>query len=287
LGCLFGLVFFSFVINFFFSLCSSLSYGYVNFTSSTDAERALDTLNYTLVKGRPLRIMWSQRDPTLRKTGVGNIFIKNLDKTIDNKSLHDTFSAFGNILSCKVMIDENGNSRGFGFVHFESAEGAELSITKVNGMLLNEKKVFVGHHVSRRERSSKYEEQKKNFTNVFVKNFPENFGDEEFYKVFGAHGKILSAIIMRDDAGKSRGFGFVNFASHDEAGAACEALNESDFQGKKLYVGRAQKKAERKEELARKHEASRIEKLNKYQVGPYSFFFFSFSFSFFFFFFLF
>lgn len=49
------------------------------------AERALDTLNSSLIKNRPCRVMWSQRDPSLRKSGVGNIFIKNLDKSIDHK----------------------------------------------------------------------------------------------------------------------------------------------------------------------------------------------------------
>ncbi|KAG9187391.1 Polyadenylate-binding protein, cytoplasmic and nuclear [Alternaria panax] len=243
----------------------SLGYAYVNYNSSDDGEKALEELNYTVIKGKPCRIMWSQRDPALRKTGQGNVFIKNLDHAIDNKALHDTFAAFGNILSCKVAQDELGNSKGYGFVHYETAEAANNAIKHVNGMLLNEKKVFVGHHIPKKERMSKFEEMKANFTNIYVKNIDLEVSDEDFRELFEKHGDITSASIARDDQGKSRGFGFVNYIKHEAASAAVDALNDTDFRGQKLYVGRAQKKHEREEELRKQYEAARLEKQSKYQ----------------------
>jgi polyadenylate-binding protein len=223
----------------------SLGYAYVNFQNPQDAERAMDTMNFDTIKGRPIRIMWSQRDPSLRKSGVGNVFIKNLDKSIDNKALYDTFSAFGNILSCKIACDDHG-SKGYGFVHFETEEAARQSIEKVNGMLLNDKKVYVGRFIPRKERVIQMGDKHRKYNNVYIKNFGEELDDEKLRTMFELYGKIISAKVMFDVNGKSRGFGFVSFEEPQAAESAVTDLNMKDVGGKSLYCGRAQKKAERK-----------------------------------------
>jgi polyadenylate-binding protein len=244
----------------------SLGYAYVNYNNADDGTKALEELNYTLIKGKPCRIMWSQRDPALRKTGQGNIFIKNLDTAIDNKALHDTFAAFGTILSCKVAQDETGASKGYGFVHYETAEAANQAIKHVNNMLLNEKKVFVGHHIPKKDRINKFEEMKANFTNIYVKNVSLDVTDDEFSKLFEKFGDITSASLAQaDEPGKHRGFGFVNYIDHNAAWEAVEKLNDTDFHGQRLYVSRAQKRHERDEELRKQYDAQRLEKQTKYQ----------------------
>lgn len=189
-------------------------------------------MNFDMLKGRPIRIMWSQRDPSLRKSGVGNVFIKNLDKTIDNKAMYDTFSAFGNILSCKVATDETGNSKGYGFVHFETEEAANKSIDKVNGMLLNGKKVYVGKFIPRKEREKELGEKAKRFTNVYVKNFSDDITDEELRDMFEKYGRITSYKVMISDDGKNKGFGFVAYEDPEAAERACDELNSKDINGK-------------------------------------------------------
>uniref|UniRef100_A0A4W5JXV5 Polyadenylate-binding protein n=1 Tax=Hucho hucho TaxID=62062 RepID=A0A4W5JXV5_9TELE len=245
------------------SRCLMLRFSlYVSFSS---AECALDTMNYEVLKGRPIRIMWSQRDPGLRKSGVGNIFIKNMDESIDNKALYDTFSAFGNILSCKVVCDENG-SKGYGFVHFETQEAANRAIDTMNGMLLNDRKVFVGHFKSHKERQAEFGAKAMKFTNVYIKNFGDDYSDEKLQEVFSAFGRTLSVRVMMDERGRSRGFGFVNYENHEDAQRAVEEMNGKELvPGRVLYVGRAQKRMERQGELKRKFELIKQERIHRYQ----------------------
>lgn len=207
----------------------SLGYAYVNYQNSTDAETAIDTLNFERLNGRPIRIMWSQRDPSLRRSGVGNIFIKNLEKSVDNKVLFDTFSFFGNILSCKISYDDKGQSKGYGFVHFDNEDTAQAAIAGLNGKLIKSKKIYVGKFISRKERENKLGTPKR-FTNIYVKNLTDEYDtDEKLKRLFSPHGAITSAVVTKDENGKSKGFGFVCYASADQAEQAVNALNGKDM----------------------------------------------------------
>ncbi|RDX74209.1 Polyadenylate-binding protein 3 [Mucuna pruriens] len=243
---------------------SSLGYAYVNFANAQEAANAMELLNFTPLNGKSIRIMFSQRDPSIRKSGYGNVFIKNLDTSIDNKALHDTFAAFGNVLSCKVAVDGSGQPKGYGFVQFDNEEAAQNAIKQLNGMLINDKKVYVGLFVRRQERAQANGSPK--FTNVYVKNFSETYTDEDLKKLFSTYGTITSVVVMRDANGKSRCFGFVNFESPDSAATAVERLNGSTINDDRiLYVGRAQRKAEREAELKAKVEQERISRYEKLQ----------------------
>ncbi|GFR39651.1 hypothetical protein Agub_g117 [Astrephomene gubernaculifera] len=242
----------------------SLGYAYVNYNSALDpqaADRAMENLNYAVLNGKPMRIMWSHRDPSARKSGVGNIFIKNLDKTIDAKALHDTFSAFGKILSCKVATDANGVSKGYGFVHFEDQAAADRAIQTVNQKEIEGKIVYVGPFQKRADRP----QGKDVYTNVFIKNMPADLGDDELMKMASEFGDVTSAVVMKDDKGGSKGFGFINFKDAESAAKCVESLNEKELNGKVLYAGRAQKKTEREAMLRQKAEESKQERYMKYQ----------------------
>jgi polyadenylate-binding protein len=249
-----------------------LGYAYVNFRMMQDAERALDTMNYSLIRGHPCRIMWSHRDPSLRKSNKGNIFIKNLDKTIDNKMLYDTFSTFGNILSCKIATDDENKSKGYGFVHYEDESSCEAAIAKVNGKMLKDKIVYVGPFKSRREREDEAGGPLEQvFQNVFVKNIDTSVTDEDFKAMFDKFGPITSFVLKTFEGESSKKnfpatkYGFVNFETPEAAKAAVTEMNDSEQNGRTLFCGPAEKAAHRRQKLRAQFDKIKQDQIAKYQ----------------------
>ncbi|KAM0860258.1 hypothetical protein ACQ4PT_046653 [Festuca glaucescens] len=240
----------------------SLGYGYVNFHSREDANRALEYLNFTPINGNSIRVMFSNRDPTLRRNGMANVFIKNLEVNIDNKGLNEMFSSFGTILSCKVATYLNGQSKGYGFVQFTNEKSAMDAINGLNGTVANGKQIFVSLFIRRQERQNI---QVGMFTNVYIKNFPKEFTDDNLRQEFAPFGEITSVLVMRDADGSSRCFGFVNYKRSECAIEAIKNLNGKMVNDLIMYVGRAQKKEERQAELKAKFERERNEKFKQFE----------------------
>ncbi|CAM8907040.1 unnamed protein product [Rhodiola kirilowii] len=137
---------------------------------------------------------------------------------------------FGPIVSCKIATDASGQSKGYGFVQFENEESAQNAKEKLNGMLINDKQVYVGPFVRKHERESSLNHTK--FTNVYVKNLSDTTTDEDLDRIFVEYGKLTSRVVMKDANGKSKCFGFVNFEDPDDAACAVEALNGKQFDDK-------------------------------------------------------
>lgn len=77
-------------------------------------------------------------------------------------------------------------------------------------------------------------------TKLFIGSLPYTTTDEELEQLFAAEGTVVSARVIIDrETGRSKGFGFVEFENDDEAKAAIEKLNGSDYNGRSLVVNEA------------------------------------------------
>ena len=77
-------------------------------------------------------------------------------------------------------------------------------------------------------------------TKLFVGSLPWSIDDAKLKETFETHGNVVSAKVVMDRAtGRSRGFGFVEMGSADEANKAIKALNDSELGGRNIVVNEA------------------------------------------------
>lgn len=83
-------------------------------------------------------------------------------------------------------------------------------------------------------------------TKLFVGSLPFRMTDEELADFFAPHGTVVSASIIHDrDTGRSKGFGFVEYSSDEEAAAAIKALHDTELDGRNITVSEARPRPER------------------------------------------
>lgn len=81
---------------------------------------------------------------------------------------------------------------------------------------------------------------------LYVGNLPFDCGEEDLHELFASQGEVISAKVVTDrETGRSRGFGFVEMASSEDAQNAIQNLDGKDFMGRALKVNIAQPRENR------------------------------------------
>ena len=82
--------------------------------------------------------------------------------------------------------------------------------------------------------------------NIYVGNLPKSTDDDAVRKLFEVHGEVTEVKLIKDNySGELRGFGFIQMPAKEQAQAAIEAINSTEFEGRFLIVNEAKPKGNR------------------------------------------
>jgi len=118
-------------------------FAFVEFRSEEDADYAIKLMHMIKLYGKAIKVNKASQDKRTQEVGA-NIFVGNLSEEVDEKVLKDIFSAFGVVLSTKIMRDpESGTSKRYGFVSFDNFDSSDDAIKKLNGQYISGKPIEV------------------------------------------------------------------------------------------------------------------------------------------------
>ena len=142
-----------------------------------------------------------------------NLMINYLPNSMTEQKLSIIFSAFGELLRCKVVYDpKTGKSRCYGFVEFEDEWDADRALEAINGYMIQDKQLKVSFAFKRGSGHCNDEPMThEQNTNLYVQNLPLTYTDNDLITQFIKFGQIAESTILRNINGISKGVGFVRY----------------------------------------------------------------------------
>jgi len=233
---------------------ASRSYGFVKFSTEESAQRAIEALNGKVLPGQP---------PESKPLHVGvskppkvdvNLYVGNLLPTAKQEDLVSVFSRFGTIVECNIPIDRTTNmGKGYGFVRLDSKSAAREAIDKLNNVAVESISGTRTLSVKRADSNGNNQHGGRNNGRygggmdhrrfhhtptyvppaptsyegicVFVYNLPHQMNERGLQEIFAPYGTITGVRVMRNPNRSSKGYGFVNMQTMEQANNAIDGLN--------------------------------------------------------------
>ncbi|TWW54766.1 ELAV-like protein 1 Hu-antigen R [Takifugu flavidus] len=221
----------------------SLGYGFVNYVTPSDAERAINTLNGLRLQSKNIKVSYAR--PSSDTIKDANLYISGLPKSMTQKDVEDMFSRFGRIINSRVLVDQaTGASRGVAFIRFDKRAEAEDAVNNLNGQKPSgvvepitvkfaanpnqTKNTQVLAHERRSHGGVGGVSVPTNSNNgwcIFIYNLGQEADETILWQMFGPFGAVTNVKVIRDFTTKCKGFGFVTMSNYEDAAMAIASLN--------------------------------------------------------------
>lgn len=255
---------------------SSRGYGFICFQDEATVQKAIElTKNDSEVQA----MKFEPKDRRSLRKLINNVYVKNIPKDKSDAEIKAMFSAYGNIKSLVLKQNEFGQ---FGFVCYDDVSGknkeygpecAQAAVDALNGKDMGgDLKLYVRHfkkkgdrELEKKRETLRYKTSKKR-CNLYVKNFPNQWTQEDLQNLFKQFGAIEN---IKLEKGKNGSFAFVCFKQPDSAAVAKQTLNNATYDGKTLMINHYEIKEQRKIQIEDAIDKADFEKYQAQQSGAF------------------
>ena len=159
----------------------------------------------SMKEGKPVRICKYEAKGTNKQTNIKqSLLVKNIDSQMSQKEFYQKFLEYGDIVSGKIEYDQNGISKGFGYIYYYDEESAEKAKQNLNGKIFYGKALEIVNLIPGKK-------SKSNAITLFVLNIPNNITDKEIAPIFEQFGPVSNISVNQ------KGFAYISYNNFDSA----------------------------------------------------------------------
>ncbi|XP_010082486.1 PREDICTED: nucleolin [Pterocles gutturalis] len=229
---------------------NSKGMAYVEFKTEAEADKALEEKQGTEVDGRAMVIDFTgEKSHQEHQKGTfqtsnresKTLIVNNLSYAASEETLQELFKKASSI---KMPQNNQGRPKGYAFVEFPTTEDAKEALNSCNNTEIEGRAIRLEFSSSAWQKGNAnarggFNQQSKT---LFVRGLSEDTTEETLKESF--EGSISARIVTDRDTGSSKGFGFVDFSSPEDAKAAKEAMEDGEIDGNKVILDFAKPKGE-------------------------------------------
>ncbi|NXV42979.1 NUCL protein, partial [Uria aalge] len=226
---------------------SSKGMAYIEFKTEAEANKALEEKQGTEIDGRAMVIDFTgEKSHQDHQKGGGEresktLIVNNLSYAASEEALQEVFKKASSI---KMPQTNQGRPKGYAFVEFPTAEDAREALNSCNNTEIEGRAIRLEFSSPAWQKGNTnarggFNQQSRT---LFVRGLSEDTTEETLRESF--EGSISARIVTDRDTGSSKGFGFVDFSSPEDAKAAKEAMEDGEIDGNKVILDFAKPKGE-------------------------------------------